>query len=137
MQVGRLCTTLAVSSLVTAAGLIGNASADSSPESSLSAVVLRVAPSEADLSLEASTTLLVCEPQVVGTHPAAGAACDELSEVNGVFDDLTGEHHACTLEFRPVTATAYGVWKGAPVFYSETFANRCSLINERGTVFDF
>lgn len=137
MHLVRALTLLASSGLISAAFLVTHAHADSTPDS-ISALMLSVSPAEAkDLIITDARAVLVCSPIVTGDHPAADDACYELSEVNGSIEELEGPDYPCTMEYQPVTATAYGVWEGTPVSYSETFPNYCILLSARGTVFDF
>ncbi|MEV4872074.1 SSI family serine proteinase inhibitor [Streptomyces syringium] len=80
---------------------------------------------------------LTCMPRVAGSHPFAEEACELLEDAEGSITDLIGHRRLCTKEYMPVTVTADGVWQGQRVTYEETFANRCTLLRERGTVFDF
>lgn len=83
-------------------------------------------------------TLLRCDPPG-GTHPRAGEACADLALAGGDFDRLPGdpETHICTLEYRPVIASARGVWRSRGVRWSHTFGDSCALRAGTGPVFDF
>ncbi|MEU6123385.1 subtilase-type protease inhibitor [Streptomyces sp. NPDC047123] len=82
----------------------------------------------ASATVERAVTL-TCAPRPAGTHPAAAAACAELTKVNGQFGMLvTAEPTvACTKEWRPVTVSVGGVWNGRHVSWSATFGNRCEM----------
>lgn len=80
---------------------------------------------------------LTCFPKIAGSHPFARNACKLLDGAQGSIADLAGKRHVCTAEYIPVTVTAEGVWQGQRIRYEETFENRCVLLSERGTVFDF
>jgi hypothetical protein len=74
-----------------------------------------------------------------GTHPNAKRACAELVVAQGDFDALPGQQEPafCTMEYQPVTAVAYGMWRGEPVRWVHEYGNACSLRASTGTVFLF
>lgn len=81
---------------------------------------------------------LECDPPG-GTHPNAKSACVELHRARGDFDKLA-DHQvpmSCTLEYRPVTAEAYGTWHGQPADWTREFGNGCALRAATGSVFRF
>ena len=81
--------------------------------------------------------VLECDP-ASGSHPNAKRACEELLAADGDFDDLRGNHQMnCTMEYRPVLATAHGVWDGEPLMWEQEFANNCTKLTATGAVFDF
>ncbi|WP_410648997.1 SSI family serine proteinase inhibitor [Amycolatopsis sp. cmx-4-54] len=82
------------------------------------------------------TVSLTCEP-TGGSHPGRGGACAKLSEVDGDFDRLRPEPRACTLEYAPVDVSAVGKWRGEPVIYRTSYANRCVADAESAGVFTF
>lgn len=86
----------------------------------------------------ARSVALECDPPG-GTHPNAMDACMELHLVAGDLDTLAylQEPTSCTLEYRPVVATARGSWYGRPVSWTHTYGNDCALHAETGPVFDF
>lgn len=81
---------------------------------------------------------LECRP-AGGTHPHPRRACREIAAAHGDFDRLPGtpETVACTMEYRPVTATVRGTWRGERVRWQHTFPNPCTLRHDTGAVFDF
>ena len=81
---------------------------------------------------------LECDP-TGGSHPNAKAACQDLLAADGELDQIGGDDQltACTMEYRPVTASANGQWNGKPVTWNEEFPNNCTLTTATGTVFDF
>ena len=85
---------------------------------------------------QASVTTLTCEPSG-GTHPEADSACDALIGADGDFAQLPVESRACTLQYAPVTVHASGTWRGEPVHFQHTYANRCAAASETGGVFSF
>jgi subtilisin inhibitor-like len=119
-----------LAALATIVFLPGAASAD--PTSTLSLMI------EAGDQGVASTVELQCYPDG-GTHPNAVNACSELTLVNGDFEQLpvTPGPAACTMEFRPVTASARGFWNGEKVKWDKEFSNPCTMHSGTGTVFGF
>jgi len=78
----------------------GTATADHRPSSRLSLTV--------EGPRGASTTVrLECRP-AGGSHPTPRSACREIARAGGDFESLPGspEMIACTMEYRPVTASA-------------------------------
>ncbi len=109
----------------------GTATAEHAPRSTLT------------LTLDAtrgadSAVRLQCQPSG-GSHPRSDHACGDLTAARGDFDHLPGtpETIACTMEHRPVTATARGSWRGERVFWQHQYPNPCTLLHETGVVFDF
>jgi hypothetical protein len=100
-----------------------------------SALVLSLGYGEDTSTVQRAATLR-CEPQG-GDHPAAAEACAELTRVDGDFIALRGQDGICTKEYRPVTVTVTGIWRGRHTSYRSTFANRCMLIQAKGPVFEF
>ncbi|SES18879.1 SSI family serine proteinase inhibitor [Actinokineospora terrae] len=79
--------------------------------------------------------VLQCSPDG-GTHLEARTACAQLSQVNGRFEKLNVRPDSmCTLEYDPVTVTAYGWWGRKPVHYRQVFGNGCALRVATGSVF--
>ncbi|GHF30414.1 hypothetical protein GCM10010218_09630 [Streptomyces mashuensis] len=81
---------------------------------------------------------LVC-PGAGGHHPHAAEACAGLEQGRGRPDarpTAAGER-VCTMEHDPVTASADGSWRGAPVAWRRTFPNACALDTATGPVFRF
>jgi len=80
---------------------------------------------------------LECAP-AGGNHPNPKAACAELMAAQGDLNQVGGDQTAaCTMEYRPVTASAYGHWEGQPVAWDQEFPNNCTLATNTGTVFVF
>jgi hypothetical protein len=100
-----------------------------------SALVLSLGYGEDTNTVQRAATLR-CEP-AGGDHPAAADACAELTRVDGDFISLRGQDGICTKEYRPVTVTVTGIWRGRHTSYRSTFANRCMLIQVKGSVFEF
>jgi hypothetical protein len=84
------------------------------------------------------TVRLKCHPSG-GSHPNPSEACREVAIAGGDFDNLPGDPAmtACTMEYRPVMATARGRWHGEPVNWQHEYSNPCSLLAATGVVFDF
>jgi hypothetical protein len=82
------------------------------------------------------TVRLYCDP-AGGSHPTAAEACAELDAAGGDFAELEEQAVSCTMELRPVTARASGVWNGDPVRWDQEFSNPCMLGAATGSVFDF
>ncbi|GGN73211.1 subtilase-type protease inhibitor [Actinoplanes lobatus] len=81
------------------------------------------------------TALLYCDVDG-GSHRSAAAACQELRAVDGDFHALPDADGICTREYRPVVATAVGLWAGRMTSYREVFSNNCLLLRATGSVFD-
>ncbi|WP_306367417.1 SSI family serine proteinase inhibitor [Nocardiopsis sp. CC223A] len=77
-----------------------------------------------------SVTTLDCDP-AGGAHPAAEAACAAIAEA-GSIEAIPPDEGFCTMEYRPVTATAYGHER-----FEQTFGNHCVLRLAKGEVFAF
>lgn len=86
---------------------------------------------EYGFSGEQREVTLDCAP-VSGNHPAAEAACEQISEAGSIADISTEEDAFCTMEANPVTATSSGAED-----YSEEFGNPCQLSTAKGELFDF
>jgi hypothetical protein len=85
-----------------------------------------------------TTVRLRCHP-AGGSHPKPWRACGELAIAGGDFDNLPGDPAmiACTMEYRPVMATARGRWHGEHVHWQHQYPNPCTLLAATGVVFDF
>jgi len=80
---------------------------------------------------------LECAP-AGGNHPNPKAACADLTTADGDLNQVGGDQTtACTLEYRPVNASARGHWEGKPISWEEEFPNNCTLATSTGTVFEF
>jgi hypothetical protein len=78
---------------------------------------------------------LTCDPPG-GSHPEAAAACNDLAAAQGDFGKLPGlGGRACPDVYAPVTAAAFGVWRGTPVTYGARYGNACELSVTTGPVF--
>ncbi|MGH8900531.1 MAG: SSI family serine proteinase inhibitor [Egibacteraceae bacterium] len=87
-----------------------------------------------ELIAEASLT---CEP-AGGSHPNPGAACKQLSKVDGRIENIPEDPGTCTEEFFPVIVSASGTWDGAERRFEREFGNRCIAVRGTGGVlFDF
>jgi hypothetical protein len=95
------------------------------------------APNGGGLLGHQDSALLDCYPPG-GTHPHAAEACSELAAAGGRFDRLhpaANEHRMCPMLYSPVTVSASGEWRGAPVSYQHTFGNLCEAERATGDVF--
>lgn len=77
-----------------------------------------------------SVTTLDCDP-VGGTHPEADAACAAIAAA-GSIEAIAPAEGFCTMEYRPITATAHGREQ-----FERTFGNPCVLRMAKGEVFAF
>jgi subtilisin inhibitor-like len=78
---------------------------------------------------------LTCDPSG-GSHPQADAACADLAAARGDFGKLPGDGgRACPDVYAPVTAAAFGVWRGTPVTYGARYGNACEMSVTTGPVF--
>ncbi|MEU0490763.1 SSI family serine proteinase inhibitor [Nocardiopsis sp. NPDC006139] len=77
-----------------------------------------------------SVTTLHCDP-VGGAHPEAEAACAAIAGA-GSIEAVAPAEGFCTMEYRPVTATARGHEE-----FEQTFGNPCVLRTAKGAVFAF
>jgi hypothetical protein len=100
-----------------------------------SVLVLTFAAGEEPEPVQRAVSLRCMPPG--GDHPAPAAACRDLEEAGGDFARLPVSRDPCTFEYRPVTVTARGVWRGSMRSYSATFPNRCVMIRRTGSVFPF
>ncbi|MFI9723182.1 SSI family serine proteinase inhibitor [Streptomyces sp. NPDC052396] len=80
---------------------------------------------------------LVCPSPPRAHHPHAAEACASLTAAQGRLDALAGDHHLCTREYEPVTATADGDWHGAALHWRKDYPNACELDAATGAVFRF
>jgi hypothetical protein len=81
------------------------------------------------------TVTLRCDPPG-GTHPEAAGACADLARTHGRIVRNPGET-ICTLEYRPLTANATGMWRGRPVAFAMAFPNSCVMHARTGAIFRF
>lgn len=83
------------------------------------------------------TVTLSCDP-VGGTHPDAEDACADLAKVDGDIGQIPPIGDACPTVHDPVTAYAFGSWKGRNVVFGENYPNAaCANIFTGGNVFNF
>ena len=96
---GKIRTVLLATVILLATVLSGSASAG--PRTSLT------------LTAGQTTVRLLCQP-AGGSHPDAKNACRAIKTAHGDFDELPDSptFAACTMEYRPVVATARGTWHG-------------------------
>jgi hypothetical protein len=89
-----------------------------------------------DTANRIGAVVLTCEP-TGGTHPTGDRACAVLESVDGDFTRITARHQACTMIYAPVDVTAAGTWRGKPVSFHTTYANRCEANRDSDEVFAF
>jgi hypothetical protein len=78
---------------------------------------------------------LTCDP-AGGSHPEADAACRDLGAARGDFGKLPGlGGGACPDVYAPVSAAAFGVWRGTPVSFGTRYGNACEMSVIAGPVF--
>jgi subtilisin inhibitor-like len=108
----------------------GTASADTAP----SFVTLTTAAPEGMPKI----VVLECDP-AGGSHPNPKDACADLLLAQGDFDALSAHQEGtnCTMEYRPVVATADGTWRGHPISWGREYGNSCALRTTTGAVFQF
>ena len=82
------------------------------------------------------SVVLTCDP-TGGTHPKHDKACAVLSAAGGDFSRIHARHQACTLIYAPVDVTVVGSWRGKPVSFHATYANRCAAGRDSDDVFAF
>ncbi|MEV0263250.1 subtilase-type protease inhibitor [Streptomyces sp. NPDC050617] len=135
-----LAAALAVTGLAGASTIASAAPVQPKSLYAPSALVLTVGEGEhaANTTVRRAVTLS-CTPTASGTHPAAKAACAELTAAGGKFDVLAepASDRACPHVWNPVVVTVDGVWEGARVSYEHTFANACTKENALSTVYEF
>lgn len=128
-------TAIAAAALVGGAVLPATAVADQVADSPVPNSTAQLTMQEENQQ-EADVTTLTCEPSG-GTHPQADDACGALIDADGDFTRLPVQSRACTLQYAPVTVHASGTWRGEPVDFQHTYANRCAAASETGGVFSF
>ena len=80
-----------------------------------------------------SAVTLNCNPNG-GNHPQVEQACDQLSNHSGLVAEIGAGDSMCTMQYKPVTVRAHGVWRGESVKYTETFSNHCVAVRDTGGV---
>lgn len=128
MNSTRLCGVLLAVVALFPVALTSAASAEVRP----STLTLTIAGQEGTLRM----ALLRCDPPG-GSHPQPWWACAELTDAGGDFTQLEEQLIMCTMEFRPVTAGARGLWDGELVVWKREFSNPCTMRAATGTVFAF
>ncbi|WP_016905695.1 SSI family serine proteinase inhibitor [Streptomyces xiaopingdaonensis] len=76
-------------------------------------------------------------PSGTGTHPQGPAACADLARAHGDPGAVPPATGACSMIHDPVTATAFGTFRGRTVEWEETFPNECLLHRSSGDLFRF
>ncbi|NUP22971.1 MAG: plasminostreptin [Streptomyces sp.] len=108
-----------------------------------SALVLTTGHGENAATTTAERAVTVnCAYTTSGTHPDPRQACADLDRVNGNLDRLATlradeTDRPCTKEYRPITVTLQGVWRGTRVDYEHTFANSCLKETEGASLYAF
>ncbi|WP_223180755.1 SSI family serine proteinase inhibitor [Streptomyces griseicoloratus] len=109
------------------------APADAQPEPAGDFLLVSVAPAEGRSGVTREA-LLRCDPP--RGHADAERACAELDAAQGDIGRIPPRDDTyCQMVYAPVTAHARGQWRGRPVEYTETFANRCVMAARTGAVF--
>lgn len=128
-------TLFAAATIVGAALTPAVASAEPAPPQ-LSYLNLAVQPGGDAKSSRAA--VLTCDPSG-GTHPKADVACNTLVSADGDFNSLPTGHAntVCPQIYEPVTFTAQGTWRDAPVKFEKQFSNSCVAESQTGQVFQF
>ncbi|THA25325.1 alkaline protease [Streptomyces sp. RKND-216] len=105
-----------------------------------SALVLTVGDgASAATAVPLRAVTLTCGPQAAGSHPAAAAACGELSAADGNFASIGtgGSDRFCPMVYDPVVVTATGVYDGRRVDFERTYGNPCEMGASGTAVFAF
>ncbi|MFJ2773947.1 SSI family serine proteinase inhibitor [Streptomyces sp. NPDC087300] len=79
--------------------------------------------------------LLNCGKDDVNSHPEADKACHQLRKAGGDVNKVPHRSALCTMIYKPVTASAYGMWNGRRTAYVKNFPNACVMAAETGSVF--
>jgi molybdopterin-binding protein len=83
-----------------------------------------------------AAVILTCDPDG-GTHPRPDLACTALRDVDGRFEQLPSDGTLCPLNLDPVTASAYGKWRGRWIRFAQVYTNRCVAEQQTNGVFRF
>ncbi|WP_051393216.1 SSI family serine proteinase inhibitor [Glycomyces arizonensis] len=67
-----------------------------------------------------------------GTHPHGAEVCAQLAEVNGEIAALTSSGGMCTMDYRPVSVRAHGIWNDDFHSYQGQFGNYCTAVDYTG-----
>ncbi|QUH04777.1 protease inhibitor [Saccharopolyspora erythraea] len=138
MTATRLIGHIASAALVTTAAALVPVAAGAATMPVVAASSLNLTVTGQPGTAQFRSAVLTCEP-TGGTHPNAPAACDNLTGVNGDFQELTKEPAPamCTLDLKKVTLRATGTWRGKSVNFEREFANVCVAKSHTGEVFSF
>ncbi|MGP4110388.1 SSI family serine proteinase inhibitor [Streptomyces sp. 4N509B] len=126
---------VALAAAVAALALPATSATASAAVAAESHLTLTILPDTPDIGNPRTTVLLECGP-AGGDHPDPLLACEELTAVDGRFEDLDRPAF-CTSEWDPVTITATGTWQGREVHFTDTYTNRMCAANATGGVFGF
>ncbi|WP_051326181.1 SSI family serine proteinase inhibitor [Glycomyces tenuis] len=67
-----------------------------------------------------------------GGHPHGAEVCAQLTEVDGDIGSLGASDGLCTMDYRPVTVRAHGLWNGDFHSYEGQFGNYCAAVGHTG-----
>lgn len=139
----RLTGALLAAATLLATIFVGSASADTNTQAAGTTSANPYARTSLVLTLQVPrsyprSVVLHCQPPG-GSHPNAAQACREVNIARGNFNRLPGAPTvaACTMVFRPVVASVWGVYRGRWVFWQHRYANPCLLRTATGTVYAF
>ncbi|GAB3650812.1 subtilase-type protease inhibitor [Glycomyces tarimensis] len=65
-------------------------------------------------------------------HPHGDRACAQLTSVEGEVAALPPLDGMCTMDYRPVTVRAHGMWQGRFHSYQGEFGNHCVAVGHTG-----
>ncbi|MCU1684341.1 MAG: protease inhibitor protein [Amycolatopsis sp.] len=85
---------------------------------------------------QVSEASLTCDP-AGGSHLDSAKACAVIQGANGDFQRLPTRHQLCSALYAPVDVVVAGFWRGTPVSFQATYANKCSANAESSGVFGF
>lgn len=134
-SIRSLFTVLAASAALVAAGSSPATAVGTRSLYSPSTLVLTIANGDQPEPVQRAV-MLRCMP-VGGDHPAPQEACDALAQADANLAGFTSNGQFCTREYRPVTVTLRGVWRGKFVDSTATYGNTCGLVSVTGPVFAF
>ncbi|GAB3229151.1 hypothetical protein GCM10027447_22140 [Glycomyces halotolerans] len=67
-------------------------------------------------------------------HPRGAEACGQLDDADGRIGSIPRSAGACSMEYRPVTVRAHGVWGSRFQVYRGQFGNYCHAVRDTGGV---